>query len=280
VLELGRGWVPWEQGAASRKKKKKIKKKNQNKKPSAVYSLQFNVWPHSPESLPSGSLVLNMLPKTTQAFFPPSKTCVSFCPPSLLGLLFNCCFPGVLHMSMNEPACFKSSFLHRSFQVVCPVPQYPLFLSFPHPPCPGVQDWNHCSMMSRPRCSLYLCSRSLTMTRLLPPGTIWVWGGCSLWNLLVAWNLLNCWPTLGNSDFHAVGPMFQGVPWWRSQEELLVTSHLSIHSLSEDAKQGTCVYFRLLCEVFPLHSARASFWVCKWCRFPEPMPWTRSGTKW
>lgn len=49
---------------------KKDKKTKQDKKPSAVYSLQFNVWPHSPESLSSGSLVLNMLPKTTQAFFP------------------------------------------------------------------------------------------------------------------------------------------------------------------------------------------------------------------
>lgn len=66
-------------------KKKKIENPNQNKKPSAVYSLQFNVWPHSPESLSFGSLVLNMLPKTTQAFFSPSKTYISFCPPSLSG---------------------------------------------------------------------------------------------------------------------------------------------------------------------------------------------------
>lgn len=145
--------------------------------------------------------------------------------------------------------------LHHSFQVVCPVPQYLLYLSpfF----CPGGEGCDQCSVMSRPHCSSYLCFRSLTVIYLLPYGAIWVWGSCSLWNLLTAWSLLNSWPNLGNSDFHPIAPSMFWVPWGRMQEELLNNSHLSIHSLSEGAKQGTCIYLGPMCKDCPLHSTRA-----------------------
>lgn len=118
-------------------KKKKIKNPNLNRKPSAVYSLQFNVWPHSPESLSFGSLVLNMLPKTTEAFFPPLLNICFILSTLTLRLLSNCCFPGVLHMYVNEPANFKSNFYIITFGwlslcVLC----VSLFS------CPGAQDWS------------------------------------------------------------------------------------------------------------------------------------------
>lgn len=96
-------------------KKKEIKNPNQNRKPSAVYSLQFNVWPHSPESLSFGSLVLNMLPKTTQALFSTLKHTFHLSTLTLR-LLSNRCFPGVLHMYVNEPANFESDFYITVFR--------------------------------------------------------------------------------------------------------------------------------------------------------------------
>lgn len=121
-------------------KKKKIENPNQNKKPSAVYSLQFNVWPHSPESLSFGSLVLNMLPKTTQAFFfPPLKHTFHFVHPhsqASLKLLLSRCPPYVYDWACR----FQKWLLHHSLQVVCPVPRYPLCVSLFS--CTGVQDWS------------------------------------------------------------------------------------------------------------------------------------------
>lgn len=118
-------------------KKKKIKNPNQNRKPSAVYSLQFNVWPHSPESLSFGSLVLNMLPETTQAIFSPLKHTFCFVHPrsqASLKSLLSRCPPYVC-----EWACkFRKWLLHHSFQMVYPVPWYPLCLSFFLPWCSGV----------------------------------------------------------------------------------------------------------------------------------------------
>lgn len=208
VLELGGGWVPWEQGAASRKKKDK--KPKQNKNPSAVYSLQFNVWPHSPESLSFGSLVLNMLPKTTEAFFSPLKHTFRLVHPhsqaSLRSLLSRC--------SPYAWSCkFQKWLFHHSFQVVCPVPRYPLWLFFPA----LVLRTDQCSRKSRPQCSLYRYFRSLIIACLLPSGTIWVQCSFSLWNIHIAWNWPSFWPNLGNSDFHGIVPSMFQLPWCRSQ---------------------------------------------------------------
>lgn len=152
-------------------KKKKIENPNQNKKPSAVYSLQFNVWPHSPESFSFGSLVLNMLPKTTQAFFfPPLKHTFHFVHPhsqASLKLLLSRCPPYV----MTGPADFKSDFYITAFRwfvlflgILC------VSLFFPA----LVFRTDQCSRKSRPQCSSYLYFRSLTITCLLPSGAIWV----------------------------------------------------------------------------------------------------------
>lgn len=90
---------------------------------------------------------------------------------------------------MNEPAYFKSDFYIIAFGWFVPFLGILFICLFFF--CPGVQDCDQCSMMSRPQCSSYLCFRSLTITYLLPSGAIWIWGSCSLWNLLIAWNLLN-----------------------------------------------------------------------------------------
>lgn len=160
------------------------------KKASAVCSLQFNVWPHSLESLPSGSLFLNMLPwNRTGLFFSPAKIYVSFCPLSPLRLLLNSCFPGVLHMYVDKSVRFKRDLPIIDFRWILPSPIHNPYLPI--------------------FCLLFRTAiRSLRWTDLsglcafapMTFSSFWscfVLGHLFLWKLLVALNLLHS--NLGNS---------------------------------------------------------------------------------
>lgn len=193
-----------------------------------------------------------MLPKTTQAFFPPLKHMFSSDHLPSLGFSSIAAFqvPSICVWMSPHDSQVK---LHHGFQVVCPVPQYPLYLS---PWCTALAFR---TVISRPWCSSYLCFRSLTIAIcfLLEP-----FGFGQLFPLespycLEPTQLLTTPWKFGFPSYssqHVLDTLRQDPG---GQEELLIISHLSIHSSSEDAKQGTCIYLGLMCKDFPLHSTRA-----------------------
>lgn len=190
VVVLRESWLGSLRARCSFKEKRLRRKK----KASVVCSLQFNVWPHSPESLPSGSLFLNMLPWNHTSLFFPAKIYVSFCPLSPLRLLLNSCFPGVLHMYMNKPACFKRDLPIIDFAWILPPLICNLYLPI------------FCLLFRTVISALRWADFSGLCTFVpVTPSSFWscfVLGHLFFWNLLVAWNLLHS--NLGNLDLCAL----------------------------------------------------------------------------